>query len=104
MHFDDEVARLLAGAGLSEDLPAVTEPADFYEWRNAEGQTLLRFDWSQPGPSGWPTASMFSQPDLERLLAQRVAEEPLVTVRRGEEVVQLTEGGDVVTLTARGVT
>ena len=104
VHFDDEVARLLAGAGLSEDLPSVTEPADFYEWRNAQGQTLLRFDWSQPGPSGWPTASMFSQPDLERLLAQRVAEEPLITVRRGEEVVQLTEEGDVVRLTARGVT
>ncbi len=55
--------------GIDPAAPAVSEPADFYDWQNADGDTLLHFDWSGPGPSGWPTATMFHQPDLERALA-----------------------------------
>jgi hypothetical protein len=46
-------------------LPRLSEAADVYEWRSGHGQTLIRFDRSAPDPSGWPTAIMFSQPDLE---------------------------------------
>src|SRR5204862_3876347 len=41
VHFDHEVARILQAAGLGEELPRLTEPADTYEWRNAAGETLL---------------------------------------------------------------
>src|SRR5437667_154933 len=41
VHFDREVARILQAAGLGEELPRLTEPADTYEWRNAAGETLL---------------------------------------------------------------
>jgi 2-polyprenyl-6-methoxyphenol hydroxylase-like FAD-dependent oxidoreductase len=71
VHFDDEVARLLAGAGLADQLERLTDPADIYEWRNGREQTLLRFDWTGIGPSGWPMASMFNQPALEEALAAR---------------------------------
>lgn len=100
VHFDHEVARLLADAGLAEQIRRLTEPADIYEWRNGEGQTLLRFDWSGPGPSGWPTASMFYQPALEDTLSQAAAATAGLSVLRGYEAVQLTEAADHVAITA----
>jgi len=52
VHFDDEIARLLADAGIGAKITDFTEPADIYEWRNGAQQTLLRFDFSGTGPSG----------------------------------------------------
>jgi 2-polyprenyl-6-methoxyphenol hydroxylase-like FAD-dependent oxidoreductase len=99
VHFDDEVARLLADAGLSGRLAELTQPADVYEWRNGTGQTLLRFDFSGTGPSGWPAASMFHQPALEEALAAQ-AKARSVTVLRGHQVVALTETADHVEVIA----
>ncbi|MFJ7626917.1 bifunctional 3-(3-hydroxy-phenyl)propionate/3-hydroxycinnamic acid hydroxylase [Streptomyces sp. NPDC097595] len=101
VHFDDEAARLLADAGIGDRLGALSEPADTYEWRNASGTPLLTFDWSGPGPSGWPRASMTYQPDLERALAEAVEARPEVTVLRGYEAVALVQGDEDVTVTAR---
>lgn len=101
VHFDDEVARLLAGAGLAGQIGGLTEPADIYEWRNGRGQTLLRFDWSGTGPSGWPTASMFHQPDLEVALTAAAAATEGLTVLRGYEAIQLTQAEDHVVIVAR---
>ena len=101
VHFDDEVARLFADAGIGDALPALTEPADIYEWRNAEAQTLLRFDWSGFGPAGWPIASMVYQPDLENELTAACSAVPGLTVLRGQQVMQLTESGDQVEVVAR---
>lgn len=101
VHFDDEVARLLADAGLGDRLPGLTETVDTYEWRNADGRTLLSFDWSGLGPSGWPTASMMYQPDLETALADSAAAHEKITVLRGHEAVGLTEGEESVTVVAR---
>ncbi|OIJ63478.1 monooxygenase [Streptomyces mangrovisoli] len=101
VHFDDEVARLLADAGLGDLLGSLSEPADTYEWRNADGETLLGFDWSGFGPSGWPQANMTYQPDLERALAEAAQEHPNVTVLRGHEAVALAESADDVTVTVR---
>ncbi len=101
VHFDDEVARLLADAGLASQIGQLTEPADIYEWRNAEQQTLLRFNWSGTGPSGWPAASMFHQPALEDALMQAAATTGGLSVLRGCEAVQLAEGDDQVEITAR---
>ncbi|KAB2352158.1 bifunctional 3-(3-hydroxy-phenyl)propionate/3-hydroxycinnamic acid hydroxylase MhpA [Actinomadura rudentiformis] len=96
--FDDEVARLLAAAGLGDRLGDISEPADEYEWQNASGQVLLRFEWDTPGPSGWPRTSMFSQPALEALLAER-ARELDVTVRRGVRVTGVAQTPERATLT-----
>ncbi|MER5884503.1 bifunctional 3-(3-hydroxy-phenyl)propionate/3-hydroxycinnamic acid hydroxylase [Streptomyces sp. NPDC001941] len=101
VHFDDEVARLLAGAGVGAYAAGRTARADTYEWRNAAGTTLLRFDWSGTGPSGWPTASMFHQPDLEAALADAAAAQPLITVERGTEALSVAQDADGARLTAR---
>jgi 2-polyprenyl-6-methoxyphenol hydroxylase-like FAD-dependent oxidoreductase len=97
VHFDDEVARLLADAGLAGELRRLTDPADIYEWRNGKEQTLLRFDWSGTGPSGWPMASMFNQPALEEALGAAAGRAAgggaagRLTVLRGYEAVQLRQ-------------
>jgi flavoprotein hydroxylase len=89
VHFDHEVARILQAAGLGAELPALTEPADTYEWRNASGDTLLVISSRADGVSGWPEANMFAQPELERALDRRVRSLATVNVRRGAEVVDV---------------
>lgn len=45
---------------------------DFYEWRSAVGEPLVRIDWSGDGLGGWPVANFFSQPELEGVLSRAV--------------------------------
>lgn len=93
VHYDDETARVLQATGVLPALLPRTEPVGVYEWRSAGGQVLLAFDRGRRGPSGWPEGTMFSQPDLEQVLLDRIAELPLVELRRGAEVVGLDAGG-----------
>ncbi len=105
VHFDHEVGRILQACGVGDDLRAISEPADVYEWRNANGDTLLRFGRQGDGPSGWPASSMFSQPGLEALLQRRAAELGDIDLRRGVEVVAVDDLGDrVVVRSADGST
>ena len=97
-HFDHEVGRIFQSCGIGDDLRAISEPADVYEWRNAAGTTLLRFGSPGDGPSGWPASSMFHQPALERLLDQQAADLG-VDVRRGVTVTGVEPHADSVTVT-----
>ncbi|MFC5032896.1 bifunctional 3-(3-hydroxy-phenyl)propionate/3-hydroxycinnamic acid hydroxylase [Streptomyces sp. So13.3] len=90
VHFDHEIGRIFQAAGVGEQVRAVTDPVpDHYEWRNAAGEALVRIDWSGTGPSGWPTANFFSQPQLESVLASAAEKVPGVSVQRDCEVVDL---------------
>jgi 2-polyprenyl-6-methoxyphenol hydroxylase-like FAD-dependent oxidoreductase len=94
VHFDHEVGRILQACGVGDDLRAISEPADIYEWRSASGETLLRFGRQGDGPSGWPASSMFCQPELEALLQRRAAELGGIELRRGVEVTDVDDRGD----------
>lgn len=84
VHLDHEIARVLQSVDLRSDRDPVIEPYDdWYEWRNAAGQTLLKVDWRGVGPSWWHTSNFFSQPELERELDLRVQKQASVTVMRG---------------------
>ncbi|MFG2848155.1 bifunctional 3-(3-hydroxy-phenyl)propionate/3-hydroxycinnamic acid hydroxylase [Kitasatospora sp. NPDC048296] len=100
--FDDEIARILAAAGLTRQFPYFSEPAPDYEWRNAAGQTLLYYNRRRIGASGWPQVNRFHQPHLEQALDARVRELPSVQVRRGHEATELADLGDLVEVTVRG--
>jgi len=103
VHFDDEIGRIFQAAGVGEEVRAITDPVpDHYEWRNRAGQALVRIDWSGTGPSGWPTASFFSQPQLEAVLSKASQEVPSVTVRRNCEVVGLEPRDEHVRLITSG--
>ena len=100
MHFDHETGRLLQAAGLAEEVRRISQRVpDFHEWRNRDGEALLRIDWSVDGVCGWPVSSFFSQPELEAVLAESVTRMPNVTLVRGLEVVDLSEGEDHVEVT-----
>jgi 2-polyprenyl-6-methoxyphenol hydroxylase-like FAD-dependent oxidoreductase len=99
VHFDDEVGRILQMCGIGDEVRAISEPADLYEWRNGAGTTLLRFGRAGDGPSGWPASSMFNQPQLEQVLAER-GRELGIDVRRGVEVTGIDQHDDGVTITA----
>jgi 2-polyprenyl-6-methoxyphenol hydroxylase-like FAD-dependent oxidoreductase len=101
VHFDDETARILQACGVGEALPMLSEPADVYEWRNADGLVLLRFALGETGVSGWPSANMFNQPDLEMALYRRLDAHPHITMRRDTEATAFTQDGDAVVLTVR---
>jgi 2-polyprenyl-6-methoxyphenol hydroxylase-like FAD-dependent oxidoreductase len=98
VHFDHEVGRILQACGIGDELRTVSEPAGIYEWRNAEGTTLLRFGQKGDGPSGWPASSMFNQPTIEQLLDRR-AGECGVDVRRGVDVTRIEQRVDRVVAT-----
>jgi flavoprotein hydroxylase len=93
VHFDHEVGRIFQSCGVGDELRAISEPADLYEWRNAAGTTLLRFGQTGDGPAGWPASSMFNQPEVEELLDRR-AKHVGVEVRRGVKVVRIEHRGD----------
>ena len=75
-----------------------------YEWQNGRGDVLLRFFSPGMGPSGWPYANMFWQPELEAKIENVVSAQPSVTVRRGWQVEDLGQTADEVTLSVRRVT
>lgn len=95
VHFDDEIGRILQAAGLREEVLEITDPVlDLYEWRNRDGEALLRIDWSRPGTRGWPSANFFSQPELQRVLDRRAKSLATVEVREGWEVGRIEDRGD----------
>ncbi|MFD5722743.1 bifunctional 3-(3-hydroxy-phenyl)propionate/3-hydroxycinnamic acid hydroxylase [Streptomyces sp. NPDC127036] len=100
LHIDDEVARLLADAGLGDWLGKTSEPAKGREWRNADGTPLLTCDWTGLGPSGWPRVSMSFQPALQQALAEALEGCPNVAIVRSCQAVELVESERQVTVTA----
>ncbi len=94
VHFDHEVARIFQAAGVMADVAQITESADTYQWRNADGQMLLELDTRGMGPSGWSIAHMFAQPQLERVLDKHVKAQLSVEVRQGWSARSVTEIAD----------
>jgi flavoprotein hydroxylase len=102
VHFDHEVGRILQLAGVADALAGRTVPAPTYEWRNAAGETLIRFGRdTERSLSGWPESNMIRQPELERILDERVRMLPMVSVERGTEVTALCSEVDHASVTAR---
>ena len=103
VHFDHEAGRILQSCGIGQALAKISEPADIYEFQNAEGRPLLRFGRVGNGLSGWPQSSMFSQPELEALLLSRVGELSGIEVRRGVQVTGIEDDGAAVTVVGERV-
>jgi len=89
VHFDDETARILQACGIGAELPALSEPATSYEWRNGEGMPLLRFETPAQGRQGWPSSNMFNQPDLEARLLEMVEGNPHVVLLWGHAAIDV---------------
>jgi len=87
VHLDDEVYRIVARLGLATEFAAITRPSAGLRLLSPEHRVLAQFDRTNPcTPNGFPAANMFDQPDLERILRNRLAAYPNVQLRGGAEV------------------
>jgi 2-polyprenyl-6-methoxyphenol hydroxylase-like FAD-dependent oxidoreductase len=98
VHYDHEIARLFQASGVIDDIKRIAEPTENYQWRNAKHEMLIDFDWSGMGLSGWPTSSMFAQPELERVLDRHVKALENVRVLQGWSATALNADAEGVTL------
>lgn len=96
---DHESLRLFQSLGLSEALAPMTGPYRVSEYRAPDG-ALLRRLLPQPEPNllAWPANVMFIQPELDRLLRDRLAARPDVALHLGAAVTGLAEAREHVTL------
>ncbi|MFM9935358.1 MAG: bifunctional 3-(3-hydroxy-phenyl)propionate/3-hydroxycinnamic acid hydroxylase [Novosphingobium sp.] len=68
-HIDHEGMRILQEAGAADAVLATSRRAGRYDFLNAQGQVLLRFEGADKlGPGGWPIANMIHQPSVEAAL------------------------------------
>lgn len=104
VHFDHEIGRILQKAGIADDIMRITEPSETYQWVNADRKLLLEIDWHGRGPSGWPAARFFSQPDMERVIDGHVKRTPGVRVLQGWSAQAMSQSAEGVRLEVeRGV-
>ncbi|HEX2590391.1 MAG TPA: bifunctional 3-(3-hydroxy-phenyl)propionate/3-hydroxycinnamic acid hydroxylase [Rhizomicrobium sp.] len=80
-HFDHEIMRIFQQIGVAEEVLTHSRPAPAYEFRNATGEILMRFDLGREGAGGWPQSFMFNQPGMERAVRARLAKSDKVDVR-----------------------
>lgn len=81
VHFDAECMRVFQTLGLSEALLPNLFVGPGMKFIDADGRLLI--DWQRPtqiGPLGWCASYKFHQPDLERMLRARLAQQPNVTI------------------------
>ena len=91
VHLDDESLRVLQAAGVADAFTTVSRPMAGLRLVDGDGRVLVEFRRGA-GQHGWPQASMFTQPDLERLLRRALAAQPRATLRGGVEVVHIEHG------------
>jgi 3-(3-hydroxy-phenyl)propionate hydroxylase len=93
VHLDDEVARILTRAGVGPGFRAISRPALGLRLVERDLRLLAEFRRSDTaGVHGHPQASMFDQPDLERLLRAELARHSAATLRGGCAVTSIRPG------------
>lgn len=74
-HIDHECMRILQEAGVADAVFATSRRVARYDFLNARGAVLLRFDGSDHiGAGGWPAANMIHQPSVEAALRRSLAD------------------------------
>ncbi|MFM2281573.1 MAG: hypothetical protein RLZZ444_3804 [Pseudomonadota bacterium] len=99
VHFDAEVMRVFQWIGIADAMEPMTALHPGMRFVDRDGKLLL--DWPRPqgtGPQGWRANYRFHQPDLEKLLRDRVEEKASVTVRTRADVFFVEDKGAEVEL------
>jgi 2-polyprenyl-6-methoxyphenol hydroxylase-like FAD-dependent oxidoreductase len=101
-HIDHEIMRLFQSLDVHEPVLEDCYPTLEYTWVNADGETLLDFDWGAKGVSGWHSDFMQYQPIFEQALLERIARDPRVELLTGWELLSFIDHGDHVELELGG--
>ncbi|MCP2320136.1 3-(3-hydroxy-phenyl)propionate hydroxylase [Nocardia amikacinitolerans] len=102
-HIDHEIMRIFQSIGIAERLEEDMFRANKYVFRNAEGETLMTFDWDRDGISGWPSDYIMYQPYIEDALDDKVRDLTSVNVFRGWEAASIERHTDHVQVEFRSV-
>lgn len=99
---DHEIMRVFQQLGLVEALAPHVEPFTPSEYFGADGRLIRRMTMvAPPYPLGHVPSMVFNQPALERVLRERLAAMPAVTVELGTELVALAQDARGVDLDVR---
>lgn len=99
---DHEVMRVFQQIGVVDAVLPHTEPFTNSEWFGASGQLIRRMTMvAPPYPQGYTPSLVFSQPPVERVLRDRVATLPGVTLALATEMTSLVQDADGATLSLR---
>ncbi|MFM5950823.1 MAG: bifunctional 3-(3-hydroxy-phenyl)propionate/3-hydroxycinnamic acid hydroxylase [Novosphingobium sp.] len=99
-HIDHEGMRILQEAGAAEAVMKTARRANRYDFLNAKGEVLLRFEGSgQIAPGGWPAANMIHQPGVEAELRRALASQTNAALHSCWELVRFSEEPDRVIAT-----
>lgn len=97
-HIDHECMRILQEAGVADEVMATSRRASRYDFLNAKGEVLLRFEGAQQvGPGGWPVANMIHQPSVEAALRRSLAAFAHAELHSRWEVQSFVDDGSAVT-------
>ncbi|WP_433284315.1 bifunctional 3-(3-hydroxy-phenyl)propionate/3-hydroxycinnamic acid hydroxylase [Pseudonocardia sp. CA-142604] len=91
VHLDDEGARILQRAGIGDAFAGISIPAAGLRLLDAQLRPFAEFHHDRPvGVHGHPESNLFHQPDLERLLREELARQPLAQLRECAEVTDVS--------------
>jgi 3-(3-hydroxy-phenyl)propionate hydroxylase len=91
VHLDGEVVRILQEVGLADGFRSISRPMPGLRLVDGRHRTIAEFRRDRlVGENGHPEASLFDQPDLERLLLAALAASPYATLHRGCTVTGVT--------------
>jgi 3-(3-hydroxy-phenyl)propionate hydroxylase len=91
---DGESVRSFQRVGLAGDLVEVLQPpreGDAAWFTDSAHRQLFGIEMPAYGANGWRDGAFFDQPELERRLRDRIATEPGIELRLGEELVGFVE-------------
>ena len=92
VHLDGEVVRILQEIGVAAGFRRISRPMPGLRLVDGRHRTIAEFRRDRlVGGSGHPEASMFDQPELERLLLDALAGSPATTLHRGCLVTGMTQ-------------
>jgi 3-(3-hydroxy-phenyl)propionate hydroxylase len=93
-HFDAEIMRIFQQIGVADTVAQQARTISAYEFVNAAGDILMRFEVPAMTAQGWPASFMFHQPAMEEAVRAVLTESPSVELALGRELVSFTQDAD----------
>ncbi|MDP3737519.1 MAG: bifunctional 3-(3-hydroxy-phenyl)propionate/3-hydroxycinnamic acid hydroxylase [Hyphomonadaceae bacterium] len=102
-HVDHEIMRIFQAIGVADEVAASSRTPNRYDFLNADGEVLLRFEGADRlGPGGWSGGNMIHQPSIEMSLRKAAMQLPDFRLKTSCTWVSSEEHGDTVVSRVRG--
>jgi len=100
--FDHDAMRIFQHVGVAEALEPHVAPFNDGEYHGIGGRVIRRLKrMAPPYPQGWSPGYTCDQPGVEAVLREAIARMPSITAQLGDELVNLTQTTDRVSMAVR---